>query len=98
MKDCNVYSKNGKPFIVFENPTAAELYNKKHGGELCSILFMNRKDCSDYVKLHKSDVPSFDQQKKLLHSWYKKYKVGMVKWESIPVDIQELLKKYYGVF
>jgi hypothetical protein len=32
---------------------------------------------------------------KKLREYYKRYKVGMVKWEQIPGSYQMLLKKYY---
>jgi len=39
----------------------------------------------------------FNRQKRELRSWYKKWKVGFVKWDDIPKDQQELLIRYYGV-
>lgn len=40
---------------------------------------------------------SFNKEKQILRGWWKKYKVGMVKWEQIPPKYQDLLIKYYGV-
>lgn len=39
----------------------------------------------------------FNRQKRELRSWYKKWKVGLIKWDDIPEDQQELLIRYYGV-
>jgi hypothetical protein len=51
------------------------------------------------IKVKKRDTSNteFNRQKRELRSWYKKWKVGMVKWEDIPLDQQELLRRYYGV-
>jgi len=40
---------------------------------------------------------SFNKQRLELRSWWKKYKVGMVRWEDIPKKWQDLLLKYYPV-
>ena len=43
------------------------------------------------------DELSFHKKKLRLHGIYKRYKVGMISWEEIDIEDQNLLVKYYGV-
>lgn len=48
--------------------------------------------------LKNSDVELSMYKKKLrLRTIYKQFKVGLIQWEDIAVEDQELLKRYYGV-
>ena len=100
MKEVIVLFKepSGKPFIITgSKKVAAMLAQKDTSLRPIDCLFMNARDDKEYITLNQPSEDSFDKKKKLLRSWYKKYKVGMVKWSQIPVDQQELLRKYYGV-
>ena len=86
------------PYLVTESIEIAKHITGQPHHSFRSALYINRKDNKEFLSSISKQEDSFDKKKKLLRSWYKKYKVGMVKWEDIPSDTQALLKKYYGVF
>jgi hypothetical protein len=48
-------------------------------------------------RIDKENETRFNKEKRLLHQYYKRLKVGMIKFESIPKKYRALLIKYYGV-
>jgi hypothetical protein len=99
MRLVNVLIRNDEPKMILHSIEVARDLVNKHGGKIITVPYLNQRDCNDYLNvLRQSKEKSFDKKKKELRSWYKKYKVGMLKWDQIPPEIQALLKKYYGVF
>ena len=48
-------------------------------------------------KKKRASPSKFNAERRELRGWWKKYKVGMVKWEDIPENYQKLLLKYYPI-
>jgi len=55
------------------------------------------KTFDDSYVCTKSEQLSFNKEKEKLHEYFKRLKVGLVKFEDIPEKYQRLLERYYEV-
>jgi hypothetical protein len=97
MKSVYIVLNANRPVMAFTNEKPARTWIGKYGGELFSCGLMGSQQGWEFIEKTTGEMP-LSKKKGILRTWYKRYKVGAVKWQDIPSNYQELLKKYYGIF